>query len=301
MERVRKVVQALWVFLTNGFWGFPFTGTLYQGPLKVLCSPGLNCYSCPAATAFCPIGSLQQLLLGVRLSLQSGQLLVGTYVLGCLGLLGTVFGRFICGWACPFGLLQELLHAIPTRKYRLPPVLRCGKYLCLVLLVIVLPLTLVDSFGLGRPWFCKAVCPAGTLEAGIPMLLLMPELRTLTGWLFAGKLAVLAAVLLWSVPVSRPFCRALCPLGAFYGLFNRVSLIRLKFSADACTTCGACHAVCPVGIRFNETPASSECIRCLKCMTEACEFNAISLDLAGLTLSGGPTLPEKPSPRTFAP
>ncbi|MBP8815672.1 MAG: 4Fe-4S binding protein, partial [Desulfobulbus sp.] len=200
MERVRKVVQALWVFLTNGFWGFPFTGTLYQGPLKVLCSPGLNCYSCPAATTFCPIGSLQQLLLGVRLSLQSGQLLVGTYVLGCLGLLGTVFGRFICGWACPFGLLQELLHAIPTRKYRLPPVLRCGKYLCLVLLVIVLPLTLVDSFGLGRPWFCKAVCPAGTLEAGIPMLLLMPELRTLTGWLFAGKLAVLTAVLLWSVP-----------------------------------------------------------------------------------------------------
>ena len=50
-----------------------------------------------------------------------------------------------------------------------------------------------------------------------------------------------------------------------------------------------------------KTPASSECIRCLKCMTQACEFNAISLDLAGLTLSGGPTLPEKPSPRTFAP
>ena len=280
MERVRKVVQALWVFLTNGFWGFPFTGTLYQGPLKVLCSPGLNCYSCPAATAFCPIGSLQQLLLGVRLSLQSGQLLVGTYVLGCLGLLGTVFGRFICGWACPFGLLQELLHAIPTRKYRLPPVLRFGKYLCLVLQG-----RLPDRHARGRH----------------PMLLLMPELRTLTGWLFAGKLAVLTAVLLWSVPVSRPFCRTLCPLGVFYGLFNRVSLIRLKFSADACTTCGACHAVCPVGIRFNETPESSECIRCLRCLTQACEFNAISLDLAGLTLSGGPTLPEKNSPRTTAP
>jgi hypothetical protein len=156
MERVRKVVQALWVFLANGFWGFPVTGTLYQGPLKVVCSPGLNCYSCPAATTFCPIGSLQQLLLGVRLSLQSGQLLLGTYVLGCMGLLGTLFGRFICGWACPFGLLQELLYAIPTRKYRLPPLFRFGKYLCLVLLVIVLPLTLVDSFGLGRPWFCKA-------------------------------------------------------------------------------------------------------------------------------------------------
>ena len=73
METLRKWIQVLWFFLTNGFWGFPVSGTLYQGPLKVLCSPGLNCYSCPAATTFCPIGSLQQLLMGVRVSLQAGQ------------------------------------------------------------------------------------------------------------------------------------------------------------------------------------------------------------------------------------
>ena len=298
METVRRWIQALWFFLTNGYWGFPFAGTIYQGPLKVLCSPGLNCYSCPASTTFCPLGSLQQLLLGVRLSLQAGQFLVGTYVLGCMGLLGTLFGRFICGWACPFGLLQELLHTVPSRKFDIPPRLRVGKDVCLLVLVIVLPLVLVDSFDLGRPWFCMILCPAGTLEAGLPLLALMPDLRTLPGWLFGGKLAVLVAVLAWSVVTSRPFCRTLCPLGAFYGLFTRVSLIRLKFSADACTKCGACHAVCPVGIHFNETPASRECIGCLRCMTRACQHNAISLDLAGLVLSPGPAPSVKPSPRT---
>jgi polyferredoxin len=284
MEVIRKWVQVLWFFLTNSFWGFPFTGTLYQGPLKVLCSPGLNCYSCPAATTFCPIGSLQQFLLGLRVSLQSGQAYLGTYVVGCMGMLGTLCGRMICGWACPFGLVQELLYRIPSPKYAIPGVLRWGKYLCLALFVIVLPLTVLDSFDLGKPWFCKFICPAGTLEAGIPMLLLVPDLRAVPGWLYLQKLTLLLAVLLWSVASSRPFCRTLCPLGAFYGLFNRFSLIRLKFNKDNCTKCGACHEVCPVGIRFNETSNSGECIRCLKCRTQACHFNAISLEIGGYVL-----------------
>ena len=281
MGVIRKWVQVLWFFLTNGFWGFPLTGTLYQGPLKVLCSPGLNCYSCPAATTFCPIGSLQQLLLGLRLTLQSGQLFIGTYVVGCMGLLGTLFGRMICGWACPFGLFQEVLHRIPSRKYAIPKVLRWGKYVCLILFVIVLPLTVLDSFSLGKPWFCKYICPAGTLEAGIPMLLLVPDLRAVPGFLYLQKLTLLLAFILWSIVSSRPFCRTVCPLGAFYGLFNGISLIRLKFNRDNCTKCGACHQVCPVGLRFNETPKSAECIRCLKCSSQACRFHAITLEIGG--------------------
>lgn len=284
MAQLRRWIQVLWLFLANGFWGFPVTGTLYQGPLKVLCSPGLNCYSCPASTTFCPIGSLQQLLLGLRMSLPAGQFHVGTYVLGCMGLLGTAFGRFICGWACPFGLVQEWLHRLPTPKYGIPRVLRWGKYLVLLVMVILLPLLVVDSFGLGRPWFCTYLCPAGTLEAGIPMLLLSPDLRPAAGWLYLYKLALLAALVLWSMVASRPFCRTLCPLGAFYGLFNRMSLIQLKFNADNCTKCGACHQVCPVEIHVDDTPNSSECIRCLRCCTEACRFDALSLDMAGYTV-----------------
>jgi len=66
METVRKWVQVILGFLMNGSWSFPFTRTIYQGPLKVICAPGLNCYSCPASTTYCPMGSLQQLLGGLR-------------------------------------------------------------------------------------------------------------------------------------------------------------------------------------------------------------------------------------------
>ncbi|WP_457573602.1 4Fe-4S binding protein [Desulfolithobacter sp.] len=286
MEKIRIWVQLLWTMLVNGFLGFPITGNIYQGPLKVICSPGLNCYSCPASTTYCPIGSIQQLLLGVRFSLQTGQYYVGTFVVGSIGLLGAVFGRFICGWACPFGLIQELLHKIPSPKYSVPPILNWGKYLFLVLFVVVFPLVLVDQFGLGQPWFCKYVCPAGTLEAGIPMIILQPDLRSTLGWLYVNKMAILAGFILWSVVSSRPFCRTTCPLGAFYGVFNRFRLIKLQLDPDACTKCGACHSVCPVEIRFNETPDSPECISCLKCLTGACSFDAISLEVAGFPVTG---------------
>lgn len=288
MQRLRRYVQLVLALLANGYWGFPASGSLYQGPLKVLCSPGLNCYSCPAATTFCPIGALQQLLLGIRMSLAAGQLFVGTYVLGCIGLLGAAFGRFICGWACPFGLIQEWLYRLPSPKIRLPQWLGRVPFLVLLLLVVLLPLVWVDDFGLGLPWFCKFLCPAGTLEAGIPMLLLDPDLRASVGWLYANKLVFLVITLMASVVISQPFCRILCPLGAFYGLFNRISLIRLKFDADKCTKCGACHRVCPVEIRVDESPNSGACIRCLRCCTGACRFGALGLDIAGYGVTIGP-------------
>ena len=284
METVRKWVQTIWIFLVNGFWGFPITQNIYQGPLKVVCSPGLNCYSCPAATTYCPLGSLQQLLLGIRFSLETGSYYVGTYVIGSMGLLGAAFGRFICGWACPFGLIQELLNKIPSPKYRVPSQLNWFKYGFLALFVVLFPLLLVDEFGLGSPWFCKYVCPAGTLEAGIPMLLLQPDLRTTIGWLFYNKVILLIAFIGWSVVSSRPFCRTTCPLGAFYGLFNRHRLIKLKHNQEKCTECEACHRVCPMEIKFNETPDSSECISCMKCMTKACTYGAISVEIAGYSL-----------------
>lgn len=284
MELARKWIQALWLFLTNGFLGFPFTGNIYQGPLKVICSPGLNCYSCPASTTYCPIGSLQQLLLSIRFSLQTGQYFFGSFVIGSMGMLGAVFGRFICGWACPFGFIQELLHKIPSKKFSIPTSLTYGKYLFLLFFVIILPLIIVDDFGLGKPWFCKYICPAGTLEAGIPMLILQPDLRSTVGWLYLNKITIMIGFIVWSVLSSRPFCRTTCPLGAFYALFSRYQLIKLKLHKDNCTSCGACHKVCPVDIRFNETPDSCECVNCMRCMTEACQFDAISVELAGFEI-----------------
>lgn len=296
METIRKLVQTLCIFLANGYWEFPWSKNIYQGPLKIICSPGLNCYSCPAATTYCPIGALQQLFLGIRFSLETGSYFIGTFVVGTMGIIGAAVGRFICGWVCPFGLFQEMLHKIPSpTKYRIPKLLNWFKYGFLALFVVILPLFALDEFGLGAPWFCKYVCPAGTLEAGIPMVILQPELKSTLGWLYWNKIGILVMFVMWSVFSSRPFCRTTCPLGAFYGLFNRHRLVKLKLVEENCTQCGACHRVCPMEINFNETPDSAECISCLKCMTEACPYDAIAIEVAGYTLGKERMRPEKAS------
>jgi polyferredoxin len=285
METVRKWVQVIMGFLMNGSWSFPFTKTIYQGPLKVLCAPGLNCYSCPAATTYCPMGSLQQLLGGLRFALENGQYYFGFSVIGTIGVLGGLFGRMICGWACPFGFIQEILHKIPTRKFTIPRMFSYGKFIFLLFFVIILPLVIVDEFGSGSTWYCKYVCPAGTLEAGIPMLFLQPNLRNTIGLLFLNKFVIMILFLTWAVFASRPFCRTACPLGAFYALFNRVRLIKLHLDKARCTNCKACHHVCPMGVKFNESPDDPECITCLACMNKACKFDAISLEIGGFSLT----------------
>ena len=285
MEALRKLIQLIATLLTNSYFLFPFTHNIYQGPAKVLCAPGLNCYSCPASTTYCPIGAIQQLLLSVRFSLETGSLFFSSYVVGTVGLIATSTGRITCGWLCPFGLIQELLYKIPFRiKREVPYFLRYVKYLMLVFFVVLFPLLLVNEWGMGLPWFCKYVCPAGTLEAGIPMLLLQPDLRATIGFLFYNKLAWMIIFLGWSVVTSRPFCKTTCPLGAFYGLFNKVSLIKLELQDDLCTKCGHCADVCPMGIQFNEAVGSPECIMCMRCMREGCDFGAISLTCGGMAL-----------------
>lgn len=301
MEAVRKWIQVITAFLVNGYWLFPFSRTIYQGPLKVVCSPGLNCYSCPAATTYCPLGALQQVLANLRISIDFAQHYWGFYVLGFMGILGGALGRLICGWACPFGLIQELLCKIPSPKFGIPRILTYAKYSFLGLFVVLLPVMVTNRFGYGSLWFCKYVCPAGTLEAGIPMLLLQPELRSTIGVLFYNKLTLMVLFLVWSVLASRPFCRTTCPLGAFYSLFSRFKLVRLRLDEKNCTKCGACYDVCPMGVRFHESPDDLECITCLACMDKACRFNAISMEIGGITFasqkgkSGQPLQPDSSS------
>ena len=89
------------------------------------------------------------------------------------------------------------------------------------LMVVVMPVLLVDASGLGHPWFCKLVCPAGTLEGAIPLLFLKPSLWGTVGLFFWNKLTILILILVTATLISRFFCRVICPLGAFYSLFSR--------------------------------------------------------------------------------
>ncbi|MDD3815913.1 MAG: 4Fe-4S binding protein [Desulfocapsaceae bacterium] len=301
MELVRKRVQIIFSLLMNANWAFPFTRSIYQGPLKIFCAPGLNCYSCPASTTYCPIGSLQNILAGVRLSLENSQYFFGLSVIGSMGVLGALFGRMICGWACPFGFIQELLHKIPSPKFIIPHPLNYGKYFMLFVVVILLPLLVVDEFGGSSPWFCKLICPAGTLEAGLPMLLLQPDLTSTIGLLFYNKLTILILILLWSILASRPFCRTICPLGGFYALVNRYRLVKLTLDTKRCTNCKACHHVCPMEVKFNENPNDPECISCMACLYKACKFEAISIEIGGIPMQSPRRAQGHPTQKTVVP
>ena len=284
----RRWIQLGFAALSNGYLTGFFSGKIYQGPTKALCSPGLNCYSCPGALLSCPIGALQA-------TLNAKQYHVALYVFGILTVFGSLLGRFICGFLCPFGLLQDLLFKIPFFKKlkRLPGEkgLRWLRFVVLGLLVILLPTVVADAFGAGDPWFCKYVCPAGTLEAGIPLVLLNDALRETVGFLYTWKLAILGIILFLSVLIYRPFCRYLCPLGALYGLFNRFALYRYTLDEEKCTRCGACQRACGMDIPVWQKPNSIDCIRCGACR-KACPTGAIG------TLISVPRKKETP-PRTI--
>ena len=246
---------------------FPQRRTV-SGAGKTVCVPGLNCYSCPAASV--PVPSR---------AFQAGGLFkfsFSYYITGFLILLGVLLGRFICGFLCPFGWFQELLHKIPTKKLstkRLKP-LTYLKYAVLLVMVFLLPAFLVNDVGMGDPFFCKYLCPQGVLEGAIPLSLANSGIRAALGKLFTWKFSILLSVIALSVLFYRPFCKWLCPLGAFYALFNRVSLFQMKVDKNKCVSCGKCARACKMDVDVTKTPNHTECIRCGMCI-RACPTNAV--------------------------
>ncbi|MGI6239354.1 MAG: 4Fe-4S binding protein [Christensenellales bacterium] len=257
-KRTRKIVQLLTAALYNANIGGFASGTLYRGAGKNLCVPGLNCYSCPGAIAACPLGSLQA-------SLGSLPRALPLYVLGFLLLAGGLIGRGVCAFLCPFGLIQELLYKIPTRKHkknRFTRALSYLKYIILIVFVFALPLYTLSRNGVVSPAFCKWICPAGTLEGALPLMLVDERLFDMTGVLFIWKATVLAAVVVSAVFLYRSFCRFLCPLGAIYSFFNRVAVFGIRVDAQKCIHCDRCVRSCGMDTKIVN---DAECIRCGEC------------------------------------
>ncbi len=281
----RHRIQAVWALLSNSYLAGFVQGKIYRGNLKKLCVPGLNCYSCPGALGSCPIGALQAVI-------GSWNFKFAFYVAGFLMFIGALAGRFACGWLCPFGLLQDLLHKIPApikkNKWKGDRLLRKLKYIILLLFVILLPLCLTDVLGQGSPYFCKLICPAGTLEGGIPLVLLNQAMYRALGWLYVWKNVLLIATVLISIIIYRPFCKYLCPLGAVYSVFNPIAVFRYRVDKEKCTECGACSKVCEMCIDPVQETNHPECIHCGQCK-KICPQHAIDFG----TLSEVPNIKEK--------
>lgn len=266
----RNTIQMFATFLTNIHLPNFFKGVLYNGKMKQVCVPGLNCYSCPAATGACPIGAFQAVI-------GSSKFNFSYYISGILIFLGVMLGRFICGFLCPFGWFQDLLHKIPSKKFstkKLKP-LRYLKYIILAVAVVTLPFLLTNNAGIGSPYFCKYICPQGILEGGIPLSIADPNIRAALGKLFTWKLGILITMITLGIFVYRPFCKWICPLGAFYALFNKFSLLSYNVDQNKCISCGKCSRICKMDVDITKNNAHTECIRCGECI-KACPTQAIS-------------------------
>ena len=265
----RRLIQLYTALLYNAHVKGFIKGDIYTGSSKMLCVPGFNCYSCPGAVGACPLGALQN-------AVASSGSRAPTYVLGILLLYGLILGRTICGFLCPVGLMQELLHKIPTPKVpkgRLTRAFSWVKYVILVVFVIGIPLWYASQ-RYPLPAFCKYICPAGTLEGAVGLLAnpVNADKYSMLGLLFTRKFLIMLLVVGACVFIYRAFCRFLCPLGAIYGLFSKVAVIGVKVDAAACVNCGRCVARCKMDVRH---VGDHECIHCGECIDD-CPTQAIT-------------------------
>ena len=268
----RKLIQLYAALLFNAnLKGFK-NGRIYQGSVKTVCAPGLNCYSCPGASAACPLGSMQTALTGADKS-------AFFYAFGIVLLFAILAGRWICGWLCPFGLIQELFYKIKTpklKKNKFTRALSFFKYVILVFFVVIIPLiyALRNVQMPATPAFCKYICPAGTFEGSL--LLLSNKINesklSMLGPLFTWKFALMVSFIVGSIFIFRFFCRFFCPLGALYGLFNKISVFGVKLDRSACVDCGRCITKCKMDIHH---VGDQECISCGECI-DVCPTKAIS-------------------------
>lgn len=244
-----------------------------------VCAPVLNCHSCPWAVFACPIGVAGHLISWHVFPL---------YVLGTMLVWGALFGRIVCGWVCPFGLVQDYLHKIPSPKWRLPRWTRYLKYGVLLTSVILVPFFIGLS---NRAFFCS-LCPVGTLESMLPAVVASGDWAAfLRSW---ARTLALILILLFGVVAMRSFCKTLCPIGAFLALCNRFSGYSLHYNQDTCSSCELCLAGCPMDVDIAEMEnkaggvtltASSECILCLNC-TRNCHTSGLSWSFWNLVGGG---------------
>lgn len=220
--------------------------------LHSMCGPVLHCHSCPLATFACPIGIIAQF----------GALHIFPFIaIGLLIVVGGLVGSLICGWVCPFGFLQDLVAKVPTHKYDPPKWAGHLRYVVLIVTVLAVPY----FFGEGHPLFFCRLCPAAALEKWVPDMAGQAIAGQKVIWPNAIKLTVLGLFLVAIFFVKRPWCRILCPLGAVFSLFNRISVFLLRLDPDKCNNCERCNKLCEYDIDPQVSPNDSRCIRCLEC------------------------------------
>jgi len=260
---------------------FFFTANLGAVGIKSgFCFPFFYCHACPASSAACPLRSFEISIYKVFNKEEPGifNIKLLLFPLLILGTVGILSGRAICGWACPFGLLQRGTGKIARKIHKKLPILkrfqqskvdrylRYVKYVLLIFLIFLIPMFIGFMF--------TDVCPNGFLVGTIPTMILNPG-GYVPATYFYIALVILVLFLILIFTIERGWCRYFCPLGAFLAPFNKVSMIHVAVEEKSCLHCNLCTDVCPMGIDVPNMYRDPECIYCGKCIS-ACPKNVIT-------------------------
>ena len=170
--------------------------------------------------------------------------------------------KIICGWACPFGALQELIFTFSSKikKYKLP------LYVTNSIRILFFLVALAILFG-------SAENARGFMLYHYisPFNLFIPYFKSAL---------ILFSVLLFlvlSLFFYRPFCRFICPFGLISWVLEFISIFKIKVDPKKCIQCQKCFKSCPTGAIKNKVMGKKipqECFSCGRCLNQ-CPTKAI--------------------------
>jgi polyferredoxin len=234
--------------------------------------------------------------------------------IGAALLFGAVFGRWMCGWACPIGFMQDIITGVRRRlgvKDREPPERLHSRLLLLKYLSLGMTLTLAASIGIsaavdpaGGDRYAQSLGPLGgevpmkfmSLEGNLYAFLSMfaigaPAFNIVFGLQIGMFLLVMAGI----VVTPRFYCRYMCRTGALIALTSRYSLLQIRKRQSTCDHNKNCEDTCPMhrgqdryipGVsdevqeRFRD---STNCVQCYRCVT-ACPTPTLQVKLGELPI-----------------
>ncbi|MDD4954677.1 MAG: 4Fe-4S binding protein [Candidatus Omnitrophica bacterium] len=221
------------------FWIIPARGFVQLAVFTLseigfICNSGIPCSNCLLSFGVCPIGALQ------RIAFIPGSTYI---VLISLAVIGVIFGALTCGWLCPVGFIQDILHSLRIKKIKITNKLKIIRNFILFIAVILIFLEL--RFNL-----------LSKNRIGI-----FEETTIFLGF----------ALLLFAVFIKRPLCRIICPIGLIYGKLNSISPIKVNLDVNRCSGCSNCAKVCICDIEPRSQVNNDSCAKCFNCV-KACNL-----------------------------
>jgi ferredoxin len=178
--------------------------------------------------------------------------------------LALIANKIICGWACPFGALQELLYTLPVlrkwKQWKAPfLVTNTIRAVLFVLMLLLLFGIIGDRRGFVLYHYLNPFNLFNFDFEEVPILL------------------TIVFALLFAFFMYRPFCTLICPFGFLSWIAERISLKKIRIDKEKCTECGACVKACPLEAakgRVEGNIFTADCFSCARCLN-VCPSDAI--------------------------